>query len=234
MINSLLYMREKKEMEGLLQQQKEMAAKLTDEKWLFHEYQKLAELKEHIKEKPLIDMISYGLGEEMEISYLETMRKEYKQSALLLLADATLSPMTYLKPQIMASGLLLRPWTKEQAQNVIKGILENYFESQMQSEETFVVENKEGRTTIPIRQICYFEAREKKVFANTGKEEYGFNKTLDALEQELQMPFVRCHRSFIINSSKIQKIQYSQNLILLKDDIMVPLARSYKSIMKEL
>lgn len=234
MISSLLYTQQKKELDNLLLQQKEMAAKLTEEKWNFHKCQSLEEVQEQIADKPLLDMISYGIEGETEIDCLEKLRKEYKQSALLLLADATLSPMTYLRPQIMASGLLLRPWTPEQAQNVLKDILENYFEEQLQSEETFQVENKDGRTNIPMRQICYFEAREKKIFVNTGTEEYGFNKTLDALEQELEMPFVRCHRSFIVNTSKIQKIQYSQNLILLKDDIMVPLARSYKSVMKEL
>ena len=41
--------------------------------------------------------------------------------------------------------------------------------------------------------------------------------------------FVRCHRGFIVNRKKIKTISYSQKLIFLNNDMLVPLSRGYKN-----
>ena len=63
-------------------------------------------------------------------------------------------------------------------------------------------------------------------------EEYGFYLTMDRLAEELPEQFLRCHRSFIVNSRKIRKIMLSQNLIGLEDGFDIPLSRSYKAVLK--
>ena len=56
------------------------------------------------------------------------LRKSYREMQLMVIADMATSPMAYMKPGIMASSLLLRPWTKEQAKEVLKEFFQAYIE----------------------------------------------------------------------------------------------------------
>ena len=80
----------------------------------------------------------------------------------------------------------------------------------------------------------FFESRNKKVYVNTGFEEYSFYDTLDNIESRVGDGFVRCHRSFIIAKSRIKKVMLSQNTVILDTDCYIPLSRTYKSVLKEL
>ena len=56
-------------------------------------------------------------------------------------------------------------------------------------------------------EICYFEAREKYVFIVTeNNREFITDFTLTSLEEKLPETFLRVHRAFIINTSKIKEI----------------------------
>ena len=79
-----------------------------------------------------------------------------------------------------------------------------------------------------------YESREKKLFCNTGDEEYPFYGTLDQLAEQLGEDFVRCHRSFLANRKKIERVYLSGNVIELKGNISLPLSRSYKPEVKKM
>jgi DNA-binding LytR/AlgR family response regulator len=142
--------------------------------------------------------------------------------------------MEYLRPGIMASSLLLRPWNEKQAQEVLRELVQCLVKERGgTSGQSYVIESREGTISIPYDNIYFFEAREKKIFVCTGKEEFGFYNTIDKLQEELPEQFIRCHRAFIVNSEKIRKIMLSRNIIFLSDDFDVPLSRSYKAVLKQ-
>ena len=105
---------------------------------------------------------------------------------------------------------------------------------QNQDEETLLIETREGKTYIPLSKIYYFEAREKKIYVRLKKQEFTFYDTIEHLEESLPEGFLRCHRSFIVSRSRVQKVMLSKNLIELEDGISLPLSRSYKPVFKEL
>ena len=96
-----------------------------------------------------------------------------------------------------------------------------------------MIESREGKQYIPLNQIYYVEAREKKIFIRTKQEEYGFYDTIENMEKKLPESFLRCHRSYIVNMSKVTAVKVSQSLIEVQDDLQVPLSRSYKKMVKE-
>jgi two-component system response regulator AgrA len=63
--------------------------------------------------------------------------------------------------------------------------------------------------------------------------EYPFYDTLDQLEERLADRFLRCHRSYLVNKSKVNKVYLSQNLLLLNSGEEIPLSRSYKPVVKQ-
>ncbi|MBD5486328.1 MAG: LytTR family transcriptional regulator [Lachnospiraceae bacterium] len=234
MISMLIYDRIKKELDKLRESAGDHAAYLSDEYWNIMPAQTREQAVQHGEMTPLLNTACMDITGEGDISCVEDFRRKYKEMSLLLIADTSISPMSYVRPGIMASSLLLRPCGDEEIGRVMKEFLTAYMERFETGQSSFVVETREGKLHIPFDKIYYFEAREKKLHIQTDREEYGFYGTIDKLEEELPVHFMRCHRSFIVNTRKIEKIVLSQNIIYLAEGRDVPLSRSYKAALKEL
>lgn len=236
MVSMAAYNENTAELEKLGTAIREIAAKLSEDRWKIEQISRLEQFRTYIAGSPLLDLLLYDVSDAEALDYLRQLRKDYRTAGLLLLADRKLSPMAYLRPDIQADSLLLRPWTKGQIWEVLEEFIREYLErvqgNQGAGEQFYIIDTKEGKISIPYDRIYYFEARDKKVCVCAGREEFGFYYTLDRLTEELPEQFVRCHRGFIVNSLKIRKILLSQNIICLADDFEVPLSRSYKADLK--
>ncbi len=224
------------ELEQIKKISKDLAAKMSEDLWKTEQFMLLGKLRRYLEDKPLMDMLLYDISQKESLDYLRQIREKYQMAQIMLLADIKTSPMEYMRPGIRANALLLRPWTKRQAEEVLQEFIGEYLKMVRREEQggsrMFVIESREGRLSIPYEQIYFFEAREKKVFVCTGREEFGFYHTIDKLVEELPEGFVRCHRGFIVNTDKIRKVMISKNIIYLEDGFDVPLSRSYKSVLK--
>lgn len=187
-----------------------------------------------ISESLEVDLSCIDVVAERGIEAAEEVRKENNRAHLIVIADLSLSPVQYLKPSIMASSLLLRPITPELVQKnlheVISRLSNHYDESH--KFEYFIIRTQGKSEYVNYDKIYYFEAREKHVYVVTKRNEFGFYSTLDKIEKSLPKNFARCHRSFIVNMDKIERIEFSQNDIFLQDDVCVPVSRSYKNIIR--
>ena len=119
-------------------------------------------------------------------------------------------------------------------ENLISTLVEQFQDQAFHGqEESLVIETREGRTYVPLAQIYYFEAREKRVYVRLKKQEMAFYETMEHLEERLPDYFVRCHRSFIVSRQRIRKVMLSKSLIELEQGMQIPLSRSYKPAFKE-
>lgn len=236
MVSMTTYDENVSELEKLKIVAKELAAKLSEDRWRIEQISSLEQLRSYIAGSPLCDMLLYDVSGMEALDYLRRIRKDYRAAGLLLLADRKLSPMSYMRPDIHADSLLLKPWTEEQVWEVLEEFIREYLETVQgkagAGEKLYIIETKEGKISIPYDKIYYFEARAKKICVCTGREEFGFYHTIDKLREELPDQFIRCHRGFIVNSFKIRKVMLSQNVVCLADDFEVPLSRSYKADLK--
>lgn len=215
---------------------KDTVAKISEDYWDIKQIFATKELQEYLSEKPLVHLIIYDVCDKEALKLLAELRKNYPQPQLMILADMSISPMEYIRPDLKVSSLLIKPWTKQQLDDVLCDFLNDYVEDSAQAADSradaYVVETKEGTINIPYEQIYFFEAREKKIYVCIGKEAYGFYSAIDKLVDELPSYFARCHRGFIVNTKKIRKIVLSQNIIYLSDGFDLPLSRSYKAALK--
>lgn len=189
-------------------------------------------LEDFLLEKGLVDFFCIDVTLARGIQNAELLRENYPKSAIVLVADMSMSPVTYMKPSIMAAALLLKPLKRELICQTLEQIFERFI-NKVSEEEIFVVETKEDRQRIPYSAILYFEARAKKIYVCTTEYEYGFYDTMEHLETELPENFVRCHRGYIINKNCIRKVMLSRGCIMLQDNIEIPLSRSYKGVLKD-
>lgn len=212
----------------------DVVAGLTDEYWDTKFFSALEESREYLKSEPLVDFACWDVTLKGVTSMLPEFRRAYEEMGLLLIADEHTSPLEYLKPGIRADSLLIRPYSPETLNDTLKDFIREGLDRKERNtgEDSFVMETKEGKTYFPYDNIYYFESREKKIFIRLLNEEYGFYSTMDELEKLLPERFIRCHRSYIVNSEKIRRVLMSQNLIELVKDFVVPLSRTYKQMLK--
>lgn len=189
-------------------------------------------LARFLEKKELADFICVDITPTQGIAQAEVLRKHYPKAAIALIADTEMSPVTYMTPYIMSAALLLKPLTKEPVHQMVTQIFEHFIVKE-EAEDVFIVETRDEKYRIPYTEILYFESRAKKIYACTENSEYGFYDTMDHLKENLSDSFVRCHRSYIVNRSYIKKVKLSQNCIVLKEGINLPLSRSYKGALKE-
>lgn len=230
---ALNYCSEKKESRLLDNGMREAVAYSSDEDWAIDSVTTESDYIEAFEKAGEVGVTCFDITSGKSTKTIESFRKTNKDSLLVIISDPTISPLTYMKPSIMASSLLLKPLTDANVAECMKEVVTSYYSREGGTEEDdgqkFCVDAKEGKAYYPYNKIIHFEAREKKIFLNTLHEESGFYSTLDTIITQLPDYFVKCHRSFIVNTRKIVKIQSSQNLIYCEGDIALPLSRSCKA-----
>lgn len=234
MISVLLYSHEKRELSVFSRLGREIVGRLSDDDWDFLSYDDKRLVLDLLKSNPIIDMSCVDITVENGVEMAEMLRQCNNGMYIILLTDASVSPVLYIRPTIMAGSLLMRPLSAEKIKKVFTEAVSEYLKKFNEGkDDLFVIENRDGRQLIPYGKITFFESREKKIYVSAGSKEYSFYDTLDNLEQKLPEGFLRCHRSFIVARSGIDRIVLSQGTIILKDGCRLPLSRSYRSVFKE-
>lgn len=234
MISMMIYDRNTKESQLLQNCAKESVAVLSEEKLEVSSYKTIEDVQRFLEKKDLLDVAFMEVTEKTGIDLAKQTRGTYEVAELLVIADSSVSPMEYLTPAVRAASLLLRPYESLDCQKVVKEFFHSIVKNRKtEPEKVLIVENNQGKIPIPFSQIYYLEVREKRIFIRLKTKEYSKYGTLDNIAKELPENFMRCHRSFIINTEYIDTVKLSENSITLEDDIFVPLSRSYKNAIKE-
>lgn len=213
----------------LLRALHDRAAYLTDQAVDCRVFQNVQEAVARLRDHRT-EAIAWDVGQKEALSVLPEVRLAALDAFLLIIASADTSPLAFLRPDIAPSSLILRPLGPAEVDRVACEMLRSICGS---GKGSFVVERRGERQQIPWEQIYYFESRGKKLYARLRGEEIGFTGTLEGLAENLPENFLRCHRSFIVNMEKIDRMRFSENLILLWDNLAVPLSRGYKRSIKE-
>ncbi|MDG2244997.1 MAG: LytTR family DNA-binding domain-containing protein [Flavobacteriales bacterium] len=94
-------------------------------------------------------------------------------------------------------------------------------------QEEIYLREKKRIVRVPYNQIWYFENVGDYVKAFTDHGPLVFHFTIKMLETKLTNPrFLKVHRAFIVNMSKIQDIQ--ENSLVIQDKV-IPVSRAHKS-----
>ena len=236
MLSVLLNSTSEKELKYMGEFTNYIVALLSDEECSTKSILSLNLLLEFLDGKPIIDVACVDVTRRDGLEGAKRVRSLSDNTMIVIIADKNISPVSYICPDIMAASLLLRPFTGKQVKDVLKQTFKSYlrrFKDTEDSEDIFAVDTREGRTLIPYSRIDFFEARDKKIVAVTDSIEYSFYDTIEKLSEELPAQFVRCHRSFIVNTEKIFRIKASENIIETESGEIIPLSRSYKKSVKD-
>jgi hypothetical protein len=89
---------------------------------------------------------------------------------------------------------------------------------------------KDGFLTynIKMHSIIYIESYRNNVIIHTDKMTYNIRCPLYIIEKKLNMNFIRCHKSYILNILEIQTIKKEE--VCLKSRVILPMGKKYKDI----
>lgn len=236
-MNGMLILSRRKAESRLLQESfSALVFRDLSEDWVFHRPDSLSELDQIAEGLPPAISCVDVTGRE-GISPAEDVRRRFDQTLLVVIADPELSPITYIRPSVMPAGVLLRPVERTQVLQVFPALLQMIKEAAARTalqDQVFSLTSHGVSHRIRMRDILYFEARNKKLYLVTKNCEIDFYDTLEHVIEQLPADFIRCHKSFVVNRHKVDRVLLAQNLILLEGGgIELPVSRTMKQAVKE-
>lgn len=162
-----------------------------------------------------------------------SIRNANGENRILLLVQGLQQILRVMTPETLPSGFLLKPVQYESLSEQLN--LLEYAEMEHRDETNMVFcQTVKARTIrIPYKKILYFTSRNKKTYLVTATMEYETYKTLDVLEQELGVDFLRTHRGYLVNRAHIQEYDFGTMILILDDGTETYISRTGKERIRQ-
>ena len=171
--------------------------------------------------------LSFGECNEPAMRTAQSVRQSGDGIFLLLVSDRNCDLSPFFRPKIRPSGVLFRPLQNSQLRDFLYEIAEELERlSEADSGDMFMFKSEGATYRVPIKDILFFEASNKRVVLHTAGQDIAYYDSIDNLSTMLPQCFVRCHRSFIVNIRKIESMHGANMELLLAGSYRVPFSRS--------
>lgn len=234
MIAALICDRNREERELLNQDCRKQIAERCGESLHIDNIPDDAALARAANQEQLVHLLYYRFSKGQSVRTLRLFRKNCADAMVMLITEPSVSPLEYLRPGIAPDALAFCPLEEEQLSESNSELISSFLERFQESEDRFLLVTRDEKVLLPWSHIYYFEARDKKIFVRTRHEEYAFYDTMEKLESCLPDTFRRCHRSYIVNTSKILRVVSAENYLELANGIGAPLSRSYRPYFQDM
>lgn len=101
---------------------------------------------------------------------------------------------------------ILKPIDIDNFNNVLTTLAISIRRTKQQTSQSLTIKENQVLHIIHTNEILYIEKEDRVVRIHTSKNSVTFNKTLSEMEKILDKNFVRTHKSFIVNRTRIEKI----------------------------
>lgn len=172
------------------------------------------------------------------------IRKTYNIPYIFLTAfgdEKTILDATLTRPY----GYLLKPFVRQSLLASIKVALINFAEKLHKEDVDKEDIDKDGSTVLAsinsiyikqedayiklmLNDICFLESDKNYVHLHTEEGFFLIRSTLSKIKETLPSYFLQTHRSFLVNSKKVDKIKPAHVLV---NKFTIPLSNSYKTIL---
>jgi len=167
------------------------------------------------------------------LNYAKKIRATKPDAYIIFATNATKSNIQRLvTPSVGVSGLLFIPPEKEALYQTINEIAAERA-TLGDTGEVFTIKSGSEYRKIPLQSILFFQSKEKKIALSTDKQEIEFYSSLSAITGQIPDYFIRCYKSFIVNTKFIIAVDVSTMEISLTNGFKLPLSRQYKGDFKQ-
>lgn len=179
--------------------------------------------------KPDLLLMDINLNSEIDGIELATLIQNMEIGVIFISAFTDKKTVERTK-HVFPLGYILKPFNEKE----IEIALELAFNNKPKPDNKPIVEDEyvfiktKNNTSIKInfKDILVIEAYDNYSFIHTINEKLMVSYTLKEIEQRIKSPsLIRVHRSFIINTSKVDSIQFN---LLFVGKYEIPVGKSYK------
>ena len=138
--------------------------------------------------------------------------------------------------ELEAFDYILKPYSKERIISMLNKLQnstseKNLIDEHQSSLNKISLWKNEKMIVLDVDDIYFCKAKERETLVYTKNDEYSVNSSISEFAQNLPTDgFFKCHRSFIVNLSKIKEIipwfNSTYNLKLKDIDVDIPVSRS--------
>ncbi len=194
-------------------------------------------LKRIKQEQPDLCLLDVHLAGEINgIQLAKLIQAEWNIPFIFLTAFNDRSTIDQIK-QIGPAAYLVKPVEERNLQTAIELALAKREEQAEVAEElhhaqdAIFIKIKDQLVKFEFSDILYFEAYDNYAFLHTSKKKHILSSSLKQLEDKLpNRLFLRSHRSYIINLSKVTRI-FTNYLTI--GTVEIPIGKKYRSILLE-
>lgn len=184
------------------------------------------------KENP--DLILMDINIKGDLSGIELAEKlQHLKIPILFITGYNLDKNFELASKVDHIGFMVKPIHKYSLQSAIeqafKKLGEVYGDEKLFPIKNTMLFNKRGVLyRIHIPDIKYIQASDDYTITYTTQGEFVNSVRLFEMEEELRpFGFIKCHRSYLINPSKVISFDTNENELLI-DDVSIPVSRNNK------
>lgn len=192
----------------------------------------LAHVMDKYRNIVLVILSTYGSAQrdlDMYVRMARYVMKKNRDNYLLMSLKPTDNIELLLNRCIRPAGVLLAPLQKESMRLALNDILNDYACLKADSsQDYFLASFGKGAYRIAYNNLVYVEAQSKLLNLHLVDSTVSVRKTMENIAQMLPGNFVRCHRSYIINTDYVTEVNMPDMMIYLQDQITIPISRSYK------
>lgn len=178
------------------------------------------------------ELIIAEIKDTADLERTKYMRNFFSGSRLFLLCNSQISPEYYVVPEISPDVVLLKPYVYLKAVKMVNNILLWCYRdrnSKQKSGDQLKIHAGGEIYYFNYADICYLEARDKKIIAHMNESEISFYDSLQKIEKRLPEYFIRCHRSYIVNFMFIERADLANRIFYLNKKTVIPISQKYKA-----
>ena len=123
--------------------------------------------------------------------------------------------------EVEAAGYLCKPVEDARLESALRRVLRQMDDRR---EKCLFIHTMNWSRSVKIRDICYCEVINRKIYLHTKNEVITYYGKIKDLEKQLCGQLIQCHRSYLVNPSCLR--EYTDGQVLLEDGSRIPVARS--------
>lgn len=178
----------------------------------------------------------YSLSKYDGIELAKAVREKDRDSYIVFCTASAEYIYKVMTGLIKPSGYLIKHGNAvnvEELNNVLGDIYRDYLNFFAKDEAVLNINIGTEIYRINYNQIMYLESFQKKIYVHTDNQRIGYYDSLSSLEEKLGDNFIRCHKSYIINTDKVLRISFSNMKIELSNGDEIDISRTFKNILKD-
>ena len=134
------------------------------------------------------------------------------------------------------AGIVVPPLELQSLNGCLKRILDDYSRlsgAEEADSQHLLLESGASTYRVPYSQLLFLEALDKKLNVCTQRQSITVRKSLGSIAGSLPAQFIRCHRSYIVNSDYIDRVSFSDMALTLTNGESIPVSRSCRDALRE-